>query len=473
MARISAFLECENSPHGVLDIRFHNTAQRASGESWCELAALFENADITAFVPVKLPRAPRVVLSLATRFMRRFCCCGSCYPGRKRHSPTRVQQPLSGSVPPTKAGQDDTKEGGSAATDVLTEDRFELVARDILRGVSIEVPKGKLTVIIGPTGSGKSTLLAALLGEYEVTRGRVWATRSIAYVPQQPWIMNATLRENVLFFAAEDPGRLREAVRVCQLEPDLRLLAGGMQTEIGEKGINLSGGQKARVGLARAVYADRELYLLDDPLSALDAHVGERVVRDVLLGQLAHKTRVLVTHQLHLLPQADTVVVMGDGAVRFAGSHEEFMASPLYAEVLADDARQQQQQRQEEAKKAEEVSDVLDGAPVADGGAPLGAAAPGGAGATMMTVEEKAVGSVPWSTYAAYFVRAVVSPRWWRFCSSSSSPRCCPCPQTCGSRCGRRGASVCPRGHTFKRTSPLWFAGLSRRRCASVWHTTP
>ncbi|ESL05506.1 multidrug resistance protein A [Trypanosoma rangeli SC58] len=403
MARISAFLECENSQHSVVDIRFHNTAQRASGESGCELAALFENTDITAFVPVKLPRAPRVVLSLVARFMQRFCCCSACYPARRLHSPAWVQQPLGGSATPTTAGENDTKEGWSAATDALAEDRFESVARDILRGVSIEVPKGKLTVIIGPTGSGKSTLLAALLGEYEVTRGRVWATRSIAYVPQQPWIMNATLRENILFFAAEDPGRLREAVRVCQLEPDLRLLAGGMQTEIGEKGINLSGGQKARVGLARAVYADRELYLLDDPLSALDAHVGEQVVRDVLLGRLAHKTRVLVTHQLHLLPQADTVVVMGDGAVRFAGGREEFMGSPLYAEVLADDARQQQQQRQEEAKKAEEVSDILDGAPVADSGVALGAAAPGGTGATMMTVEEKAVGSVPWSTYVAYF----------------------------------------------------------------------
>ncbi|RNC33396.1 multidrug resistance-associated protein, partial [Trypanosoma cruzi] len=95
--------------------------------------------------------------------------------------------------------------------------------------------------------------------------------------------MNATLRENVLFFAPEDPKRLQETVRACQLESDLKLLAGGMQTEIGEKGINLSGGQKARVSLARAVYADRELYLLDDPLSALDAHVGERIVADVLL----------------------------------------------------------------------------------------------------------------------------------------------------------------------------------------------
>ncbi|KAF5217359.1 hypothetical protein ECC02_009787 [Trypanosoma cruzi] len=213
--------------------------------------------------------------------------------------------------------------------------------------------------------------------------------------------MNATLRENVLFFAPEDPKRLQETVRACQLESDLKLLAGGMQTEIGEKGINLSGGQKARVSLARAVYADRELYLLDDPLSALDAHVGERIVADVLLGQLACRTRILATHQLQVLSRADYVVVMGDGAVRFAGRREEFMGSPVYKEVVAQDARQQQHQEKE--VREEEGDDVLDGAPVLDNGAPPGAGSPGRAKGAMMTSEEKAVGSVLWSTYVTYF----------------------------------------------------------------------
>ncbi|PWU90062.1 putative multidrug resistance-associated protein [Trypanosoma cruzi] len=144
-----------------------------------------------------------------------------------------------------------------------------------------------------------------------------------------------------------------------------------MQTEIGEKGINLSGGQKARVSLARAVYADRELYLLDDPLSALDAHVGERIVADVLLGQLACKTRILATHQLHVLSRADYVVVVGDGAVRFAGRHEEFMGSPVYKEVVAQDARQQQHQEKEVREERGMMSWTAH--PVLDNGAPPGA----------------------------------------------------------------------------------------------------
>ena len=210
------------------------------------------------------------------------------------------------------------------------EPHFELRVRALLTDVDLRIPRGRLTVVLGPTGSGKSTLLDSLIGALAVTRGRVACSRSVAYVPQQPWIMSATLRDNVVFFGAADAAAFERAVASSQLAADLALLADGAETEIGERGINLSGGQKARVSLARAVYASREVYLLDDPLSALDAHVGERVLDDCFLGALAGRTRVLATHQLHVVPKADYIIALGGGSVEFCGSSADFMRSPIF-----------------------------------------------------------------------------------------------------------------------------------------------
>ncbi|GET91127.1 ATP-binding cassette protein subfamily C, member 5, putative [Leishmania tarentolae] len=201
---------------------------------------------------------------------------------------------------------------------------YELHAKALLADVDLRVPRGRLTVVLGPTGSGKSTLLDALIGALAVTRGRVACSRSVAYVPQQPWIMSATLRENVVFFGAPDAAAFERALRSSQLASDLELLANGADTEIGENGVNLSGGQKARVSLARAVYADRDVYVLDDPLSALDAHVGERVMRECVCGALAGKTRVLATHQVSAAAYADLVVLLEEGRVVFQGTYAAF-----------------------------------------------------------------------------------------------------------------------------------------------------
>ncbi|KAG5471343.1 hypothetical protein LSCM1_01424 [Leishmania martiniquensis] len=211
-----------------------------------------------------------------------------------------------------------SKRGFDAAT------HYELRAKTLLTDVDVRVPRGRLTVVLGPTGSGKSTLLDALIGALTVGRGRVACSRSVAYVPQQPWIMNATLRDNVVFFGTPDAAAFERAVRSSQLAADLAMLADGAETEIGEKGINLSGGQKARVSLARAVYADRDVYVLDDPLSALDAHVGERVMRECVCGALAGKTRVLATHQVHAAAYADLVVLLEQGRVAFQGSYAAY-----------------------------------------------------------------------------------------------------------------------------------------------------
>nr|CAD2187215.1 unnamed protein product [Meloidogyne enterolobii] len=147
-----------------------------------------------------------------------------------------------------------------------------------LKNISLEIQPGELIGVVGRVGSGKSSLLSAILGEMERMEDKgeaIVRAKSIGYVPQQPWIQNKTLRGNVLFDSPFNESKYTSVINACSMGEDLKLLQAGDFTEIGEKGINLSGGQKARVALARAVYMDAELYVLDDTLSAVDAHVGQ------------------------------------------------------------------------------------------------------------------------------------------------------------------------------------------------------
>ncbi|GJQ88360.1 hypothetical protein Trydic_g8622, partial [Trypoxylus dichotomus] len=157
--------------------------------------------------------------------------------------------------------------------------------------------------------------------------GRVNTVGSIAYVSQQAWIQNATLQNNILFGKPLNKKLYDQVVEACALNPDFEMLPGGDQTEIGEKGINLSGGQKQRVSLARAVYADTDVYFLDDPLSAVDSHVGKHIFEKVIgpHGILRHKTRVLVTHGITYLPQTDKIIVIKDGEVSETGTYQELL----------------------------------------------------------------------------------------------------------------------------------------------------
>ncbi|XP_006889523.1 PREDICTED: canalicular multispecific organic anion transporter 2 [Elephantulus edwardii] len=197
----------------------------------------------------------------------------------------------------------------------------------VLHSLDIQVPKGALVAVVGPVGCGKSSLVSALLGEMEKLEGKVYVKGSVAYVPQQAWIQNATLQENVLFGRTLDPKRYQKALEACALLTDLEVLPGGDQTEIGEKGINLSGGQRQRISLARAVYSDADIFLLDDPLSAVDSHVAKHIFDHVIgpEGVLAHKTRVLVTHGISFLPQMDFIIVLDNGQVSEAGSYPTLM----------------------------------------------------------------------------------------------------------------------------------------------------
>ncbi|VDK68798.1 unnamed protein product, partial [Cylicostephanus goldi] len=158
---------------------------------------------------------------------------------------------------------------------------FSFVIKIIFKDVNFTAAKGTFIAVVGKVGSGKSSLLSALLGEMGKLRGRIGMHGKVAYVPQLPWIQNMTVRDNILFGKPYDKRRYNQVLSACALKQDLKILTNGDMTEIGEKGINLSGGQKARISLARAVYQDFDVYLLDDPLSAVDALVGRHTYENV------------------------------------------------------------------------------------------------------------------------------------------------------------------------------------------------
>ncbi|XP_018340398.1 PREDICTED: multidrug resistance-associated protein 1 isoform X2 [Trachymyrmex septentrionalis] len=213
----------------------------------------------------------------------------------------------------------------------------EEIERPILRNINLHVEQGQLIAIVGTVGSGKSSLLSALLGEMDKISGKVNTKGSIAYVSQQAWIQNATLQDNVLFGKALNKSVYNSVIEACALTPDFKMLPAGDQTEIGEKGINLSGGQKQRVALARAVYNDSENYFLDDPLSAVDSHVGKHIFEKVLgpNGLLKNKTRVLVTHSITYLPEVDNIIVLKDGEITESGTYKQLLEKKgAFAEFL-------------------------------------------------------------------------------------------------------------------------------------------
>ncbi|KFO89418.1 Canalicular multispecific organic anion transporter 2, partial [Buceros rhinoceros silvestris] len=206
-----------------------------------------------------------------------------------------------------------------------------------LKDINLLVPSGALVAIVGHVGCGKSSLVSALLGEMEKLEGEVAVKGSVAYVPQQAWIQNATLKDNILFGQAPDEQKYQNVLEACALKTDLEVLPGGDQTEIGEKGINLSGGQRQRVSLARAVYSNSDIYLLDDPLSAVDSHVAKHIFDNVIgpEGVLKGKTRILVTHGIGFLPQVDHIVVLVDGKISEMGSYQDLLKqNKAFAEFL-------------------------------------------------------------------------------------------------------------------------------------------
>ncbi|KAG0214059.1 Canalicular multispecific organic anion transporter 2 [Mortierella sp. GBA30] len=196
-----------------------------------------------------------------------------------------------------------------------------------LQDINLTLLRGSLTMIVGRVGQGKSSLLSAIIGEMYKLSGHVVISGRIAYVPQQAWIINASVKENIIFGKPFDRVKYNRIIVASGLTPDIELLPNGAETEIGERGINLSGGQKQRISLARAAYQDADVYLLDDPLSAVDAHVEQHLWQYLLgpTGLLKHKTRLLVTHNIHRLNEANQIVVIKNGTINETGQYQDLV----------------------------------------------------------------------------------------------------------------------------------------------------
>lgn len=273
-----------------------------------------------------------------------------------------------------------------------------------LHRINLRIERGSLVGICGSFGSGKSSLLSALLGQMTLVEGRVAASGGFAYVSQHAWILNDSLRENILFGNEFDSERYSAVLEACCLLPDLADLPYGDMTEIGERGANLSGGQRQRVSLARALYSERPILLLDDPLSAVDACVGSHIFSRAIRGVAKDKTVLFVTHQLQYLPECDDVILMKDGQIVEHGSHAQLMSKERdYATVF--NSMQQENVVKENLKNKRWREDVRP----ADGAADVAKVelkVESKSGEQLMKAEEKGSGAVAWSVYGAYIKAA-------------------------------------------------------------------
>uniref|UniRef100_A0A8C9W837 ATP-binding cassette sub-family C member 5 n=1 Tax=Scleropages formosus TaxID=113540 RepID=A0A8C9W837_SCLFO len=260
-----------------------------------------------------------------------------------------------------------------------------------LNHINLRVKKGTLLGICGGVGSGKSSLLSTMLGQMKLLAGSVAVSGGLAYVAQQAWIFNDTLRENILFGKEYDKERYNLVLDACCLNSDIAELPDGDMTEIGERGTNLSGGQRQRVSLARALYSERPILLLDDPLSAIDAHVATHIFHSAIQGVARGRTVLFVTHQLQYLPDCDEVLLMKDGQIAEWGTHTELLdkereyatlfTGMQYESLVCKNLRNKQRARKDKLK----VLSTADKAP-----------------ALLMTAEEKGTGALSWTVYWSY-----------------------------------------------------------------------
>ncbi|KAF9294213.1 Canalicular multispecific organic anion transporter 2, partial [Mortierella antarctica] len=240
-----------------------------------------------------------------------------------------------------------------------------------LKNINISVQEGHLTAIVGRVGQGKTSLFDAIIGNMYKIQGTVKMYGRVAYVPQQPWIINLSLRDNILFESPFDEEKYNKIVHAAGLLPDIDMLPAGDQTEIGERGINLSGGQKQRISLVRAAYMDADIYLLDDPLSAVDAHVDQHLWHNLIGpdGLLKDKTRLLITHGIQHLNEADKIVVMNGGSISEIGQYHELMdaKNPIYElseDCYVKEARKEHGDKMGEKGSAQDSSRSIVSGPV-------------------------------------------------------------------------------------------------------------
>lgn len=226
-----------------------------------------------------------------------------------------------------------------------------------LKQIDLRIPKGSSIAIIGKLGSGKSSLLSAMLGEMYSHNLPISRLNSVAYMSQKAWIPNGTLRDAIVFGEPFDADKLAAVLRACSLNYDVSRFEGGVDVMLGDQGIELSGGQKARVALARALYSDRDVYLLDDPLSALDVQVGQSVFRQAIMEYLRGKTRVVTTHNLGILHYFDHIVIMDEGRIVEQGTFAKISTSQFYNSIrptLEEGEKEQLKNSQIDQVKVEE-----------------------------------------------------------------------------------------------------------------------
>ncbi|KAI3550246.1 ABC transporter [Colletotrichum filicis] len=276
---------------------------------------------------------------------------------------------------------------GDGASTLVEEEREPFKLQDI----NFEIKRDELVAVIGTVGSGKTSLLAALAGDMRKTSGEVVLGASRAFCPQYAWIQNATVRDNILFGKDMDRAWYQEVINACALRPDLAMLPNGDLTEIGERGITISGGQKQRLNIARAIYFDSDIVLMDDPLSAVDAHVGRHIFDNAILGLLKGKCRILATHQLWVLNRCDRVIWMEGGKIQAVDTFDNLMRDHRGFQQLLETTAQEE--------KEDET------APTNLAEAPQGDKKKNKKGAALMQQEERAVASVPWKVYGD-FIRA-------------------------------------------------------------------
>ncbi|XP_071488858.1 ATP-binding cassette sub-family C member 4-like [Diadema antillarum] len=213
-----------------------------------------------------------------------------------------------------------------------------------LKHISFRVKPGELVAVIGPVGAGKSTLLMALMNELPKQTGEVIYHGKLGYTAQQPWVFSGTLRDNILFGKKFDADKYKRVLTACALKTDLSLLPDSDLTLVGDRGITLSGGQRARVSLARAVYHDADFYLLDDPLSAVDSAVGRHLFDKCIKEYLKKKPVILVTHQLQYLDAADRIIVLKEGCMVGCGSYKELQTSGVDFAALLKEYKNEEEQ---------------------------------------------------------------------------------------------------------------------------------
>merc|ERR1711892_527232 len=264
-----------------------------------------------------------------------------------------------------------------------------------LSNINLKVNQGELVAVVGHIGSGKSSLVSACLNEMEKSAGKVRLTGSVGYVPQEAWLQNATVEENITFGSKMDRKFFAKCIDASSFTTDLSLLPSGDQTEIGEKGINLSGGQKQRVSLARAAYNAPDIVLLDDPLSAVDPHVANEIFDKLISNDksvLRNKTRLLVTHATQFLPRCDRIVLLAKGKIVDQGTYQEvYDANPAFQPILKSNVEDRDNGDSDEpVSPTQSVETIKSSASKAEAG-------------KLIQAEETKEGTVEWAVFKAYF----------------------------------------------------------------------